>query len=195
MQGDALLSFDKTRSAYYCRGCPGWSLAFDEPGIATRLRRHVTSAFHKKALERGIKLKLVTASGEALPFPDGLFDLVLSVTAFEFFENPVLAVQEMTRVCRPGGRIVVSVLNKWSIWAARRRLLSWFRDSIFTYCRFYSYREMLHLFGPAAWTTSVFAPPGIPDRLIPCFSRLEPLLRKWAKPFGAYLVICKRQKP
>lgn len=149
----------------------------------------------RKALEKGIRLKLVTASGEALPFPDGFFDLVLSVTAFEFFKNPVLAVQEMTRVCRPGGRIVVSVLNKWSIWAARRRVLSWFQDSIFTHCRFYSYVEMRHLFGSAAWNTAVFAPPGIPDRLIPYFSRLEPLLRKWAKPFGAYLVICKRQKP
>jgi ubiquinone/menaquinone biosynthesis C-methylase UbiE len=146
----------------------------------------------RKGLQRGLNLKLVTAASEALPFPDGGFDLVLSVTAFEFFKDPARAVQEMTRVCKPGGRIVVGVLNKWSIWAARRRLLSWFRDSIFTDCRFYSHRKMLHLFGSAAWATAVFAPPGLPGGLIPFFSRLEPHLRKWAKPFGAYLVVCKR---
>jgi ubiquinone/menaquinone biosynthesis C-methylase UbiE len=146
---------------------------------------------HRKAQEQGLTLKLVTATGESLPFPDRYFDLVLSVTAFEFFPDPARAVREMVRVCRPGGRIVVGVLNKWSVWAARRRVLSWFRESIFTDCRFYSYPEMLRLFGPVRWGTSAFAPPGLPPALIPLFQRLEPFLQKWAKPFGAYLVVCK----
>jgi ubiquinone/menaquinone biosynthesis C-methylase UbiE len=146
----------------------------------------------KKAQAKGLKLDLVAGTSEELPFPNAQFDLVLSITAFEFFPDPARAVQEMMRVCKPEGRIVVGVLNKWSIWAARRRMLSWFRESIFIGCRFYSYREMIRLFGPVKWATSAFAPPGLPTRLIPFFRRLEPLFQRWAKPFGAYLVICKK---
>jgi len=144
----------------------------------------------RKALEWRVGLKLVTATGESLPFSNRCFDLVLSVTAFEFFPDPAQAVREMARVCRPGGRIVVGVLNRWSVWAARRRLRSWFRESIFTHCRFYAYPEMLRLFGPGAWGTAAFAPPGLPPALIPLFKRLEPHLQRWGKPFGAYLAVC-----
>jgi hypothetical protein len=97
----------------------------------------------------------------------------------------------MVRVCKPGGKIVVGVLNSWSVWTARRRFLSWFRTSIFTGCRFYSFPEMRRLFGPVHWSTAVFAPPGLPRRMIPLFDRMEPLLRRWLKPFGAYLVVCR----
>lgn len=156
------------------------------PGMLRRAER--------KGGAKGVQLKLVAASAESLPFPDHAFDLVLSVTAFEFFPDPERSVREMVRVCRPGGKIVVGVLNKWSVWAARRRLISWFRRSIFTDCRFYSFPEMRRLFGPVAWTTAVFAPPNLPRPLIPLFDRLEPLLRRWAKPFGAYLVVSKSRQ-
>jgi ubiquinone/menaquinone biosynthesis C-methylase UbiE len=145
----------------------------------------------------GLDLKLVTADSEHLPYPHRSFDLVISVTAFEFFPDPARSVEEMMRVCRPSGRIVVGVLNKWSVWAARRRFLSCFHETIFTRCRFYSYPEMSRLFGPVEWATAAFAPPGLPPRLIPFFDRLEPVFRKWAKPLGAYLAVCKRlpEKP
>jgi ubiquinone/menaquinone biosynthesis C-methylase UbiE len=149
----------------------------------------------KKSWKKGLGLKLVAADSGHLPFPDGYFDLVLSITAFEFFPHPVRSVQEMIRVCRPGGRIVVGVLNKWSVWAARRRLLSWFRETIFTQCRFYSYPEMKELFGRLQWATAAFAPPGLPLLLIPFFDRFEPFFCKWLKPFGAYLVVCKQIPP
>jgi ubiquinone/menaquinone biosynthesis C-methylase UbiE len=144
-----------------------------------------------KSLSKGLQLKLVAASAEDLPFPHHEFDLVLSVTAFEFFLDPERSVREMVRVCKPGGKIVVGVLNKWSVWAARRRFLSWFQTSIFKECRFYSYPEMHRLFGPVKWATAAFAPPGLPRRMIPLFDKLEPLLRRCLKPFGAYLVVCK----
>jgi ubiquinone/menaquinone biosynthesis C-methylase UbiE len=149
----------------------------------------------EKTCNRGLGLKLVAAGSEHLPFPDKSFDLVLSITAFEFFRDPLRSAQEMTRVCRPGGRIVVGVLNKWSVWAARRRFLAWFWDTIFSRCRFYSYWEMRELFGKLDWATAAFAPPGTPSRLVPLFDRLEPPFRKWAKPFGAYLVVRKEVRP
>lgn len=42
---------------------------------------------------------------EALPFPDGGFDVVLSQFAHMFAPRPEVATREMLRVLRPGGRI------------------------------------------------------------------------------------------
>lgn len=53
---------------------------------------------------------------EALPFADGSFDLVLSVTALEFMADPQCALEEMMRVAAPGGRLVVATLNAAGPW-------------------------------------------------------------------------------
>ncbi|MGH7172152.1 MAG: class I SAM-dependent methyltransferase, partial [Gemmataceae bacterium] len=56
--------------------------------------------------ERG--LFLVLAEGEHIPFADSSFDAVLSVGGFNFYSDPQRALQEMARVTRPGGRVVVA---------------------------------------------------------------------------------------
>ena len=45
-----------------------------------------------------------------LPFADGEFDLVVTFTGLHCFPDPGLAVQEMCRVTKPGGRITGSAL-------------------------------------------------------------------------------------
>ena len=66
LQEDALLIIDKSRSVYYCTGCPGWSLSFCETGIAARLRRHVGSIVHQTALKRRTEGAEVQAQFDAL---------------------------------------------------------------------------------------------------------------------------------
>ncbi|MEK7354293.1 MAG: class I SAM-dependent methyltransferase [Chloroflexota bacterium] len=58
---------------------------------------------------------------EHLPFKDNSFDKAVSVTALEFIANGRGAVNELFRVTRPGGWVVVATLNSLSPWAARRR--------------------------------------------------------------------------
>ncbi|MBW1977531.1 MAG: class I SAM-dependent methyltransferase [Deltaproteobacteria bacterium] len=154
--------------------------------------RKMISRALEKSESQGLNLKLVHAVSEAIPFRPNHFDLVISVTAFEFFSSPEKAISEMTTVCKPGGRIVIGILNKWSLWAIRRRIITWFKETIFTHCRFYSYREMKRLTGATYWGTAVFAPPWLPKFMLPVFEFLEPYLQKAAKPFGAYLVVCKK---
>src|SRR5262249_32334540 len=43
-----------------------------------------------------------------IPFPDGAFSLVTSSAAFHHFEEPAAILAEMARVCRSGGKVVVS---------------------------------------------------------------------------------------
>jgi ubiquinone/menaquinone biosynthesis C-methylase UbiE len=67
---------------------------------------------------------------EALVFPDGAFDCVLSLYALRHFPRPEAALAEMRRVLRPGGRVVVAVgsgprlLSRHGLAAAYRRIRS-----------------------------------------------------------------------
>ncbi|MEW5302515.1 MAG: hypothetical protein WDW38_002328 [Sanguina aurantia] len=52
-------------------------------------------------------VQLVEGSGEALPYPDNSFDAVVCTLVLCSVPNPKLAVSEMLRVLRPGGRLAV----------------------------------------------------------------------------------------
>lgn len=49
------------------------------------------------------------ASCEALPIEDGVVDVVLCQQGVQFFPDPVVAVAEVARVLRPGGRLIATV--------------------------------------------------------------------------------------
>jgi len=57
----------------------------------------------------------------SLPFEDESFDKAVSITALEFIEDGTKAVDELFRVTKAGGVVVVGTLNSLSPWAARRR--------------------------------------------------------------------------
>jgi SAM-dependent methyltransferase len=51
---------------------------------------------------------LQEGNAAALPFVDGSFDLVMCRSSLHHFPHPEQPIAEMARVCRPGGRVVVS---------------------------------------------------------------------------------------
>ena len=46
---------------------------------------------------------------EALPFADATFDVVTGLNAFQFAADPIRALGEARRVCRPGGTVLMLV--------------------------------------------------------------------------------------
>jgi len=56
-----------------------------------------------------------------LPFGDGCFDKVVSMTALEFIPDGQAAVEDLLRVTKKGGVVVVTTLNSLSPWADRRK--------------------------------------------------------------------------
>ncbi|MEX2100289.1 MAG: class I SAM-dependent methyltransferase [Acidimicrobiia bacterium] len=58
-----------------------------------------------RAAAEGLTIDLKEADAEALPFADATFDVVLSTFGVMFTPNQERAAAELTRVCRPGGRI------------------------------------------------------------------------------------------
>lgn len=51
---------------------------------------------------------LVAGDAASMPFADASFAIVVSSAAFHHFEAPERVLSEMVRVCRPGGRVVIS---------------------------------------------------------------------------------------
>jgi SAM-dependent methyltransferase len=54
----------------------------------------------------------VTASGAHLPYRDHSFDLVLAVGYIEYFADPAGAIQEIARVLKPGGILVMQSFKR-----------------------------------------------------------------------------------
>jgi SAM-dependent methyltransferase len=57
----------------------------------------------------GPPASFINADGGRLPFADASFDFVTCTETLEHFADADLALQELARVLRPGGRVVVSV--------------------------------------------------------------------------------------
>ena len=62
------------------------------------------------ARKRGIDVR--EARAEALPFRDESFDFVLMVTTICFLEDPLQALAEAKRVLRPGGLIIIGMIDR-----------------------------------------------------------------------------------
>jgi ubiquinone/menaquinone biosynthesis C-methylase UbiE len=94
--------------------CGPGSLALElAPHIARAVGLDITPAMLDQAraaqAEKGVgNVDWVEGDAACLPFPDGAFTLVTCSAAFHHFEQPAAILAEMVRVCRQGGRIVVS---------------------------------------------------------------------------------------
>lgn len=62
----------------------------------------------KNAHIAGVDVEFVEGDAEALPYPDAAFDVVLSQFGHIFAPRPAIALKEMLRVLKPGGRIAFS---------------------------------------------------------------------------------------
>jgi SAM-dependent methyltransferase len=70
----------------------------------------------RRFLDRGRPAPpLVCACAERLPFPDGVFDLVVSAATLEVVRDPGQALAECARVLAPGGTVLLNTGNRFSL--------------------------------------------------------------------------------
>jgi SAM-dependent methyltransferase len=67
------------------------------------------------ALARARGMRVYHADVTALPFADGQFELIYSAEIIQCVDDLDRLIAELARVCRTGGRIVVSTLNRRSL--------------------------------------------------------------------------------
>jgi SAM-dependent methyltransferase len=65
---------------------------------------------------------------DALPFADATFDAAYCKGALDHFDRPALAIAELARVTKPGGRVVLAVANFDSLACRAARVADSFRE-------------------------------------------------------------------
>ncbi len=92
-------------------GCGGaqWSIALARDGArVVALDQSIAQLGHaaRNITASRASVRLVCASGESVPMPDGSFDLVFCDHGAMSFCDPERSVPEVARLLRPGGRLV-----------------------------------------------------------------------------------------
>jgi ubiquinone/menaquinone biosynthesis C-methylase UbiE len=98
-----------------------------------------------KQKAQGYPFRVVLADLLHLPFSANSFDKVISVTALEFIEDGKGAIEELFRVTKKGGGLVVATLNRLSPWAEQRKAEARQKHTIFERAIFRSPEELLSL--------------------------------------------------
>lgn len=145
----------------------------------------------EKNKRHGDRVRFIAGDAAALPFDDNSFDMVTSISAMEFFEKPRDSLQEMYRVVKPGGRLVVATLGSRSLWSLQRRIKTWFSKTIFTNARFYSIGDLRSFLAPypiTAWRGCIFIPPFAPSWLVDNPDRVERWGQRCAPALGTMIV-------
>jgi ubiquinone/menaquinone biosynthesis C-methylase UbiE len=147
-----------------------------------------------KAFRAKLPIDYRRGTAEDLPFADDSFDLLTAVLMLEFISSPGEVLSEMLRVLRPGGRLVIGVLGKYSLWAAARRLKSLFAPSIWRRATFFSARELAGLLTAAGahsfkWKSAIYFPPVDSSWLLDRFEALEGIGQKAFLGLGAFLAV------
>jgi len=134
-------------------------------------------------------IRYLVADAESLPFKNGSFDMSVSMTAINFFKNPVRAVTEAIRVSKK--RIVLGVLNKWSILSVFKRIKAYLKETSYSDACFYNQREIVNMLSAfpqikkAKKIHAYFLP--FP-RLQSILSKIEMIIPSWL-PFGGFMGI------
>ena len=91
---------------------------------------------------RGIEVHEAVA--ENLPFENETFDFVLMVTVLCFLRNPQTAIEEIARVLKPGGSLIIGMIDGESflgrIYEAKKAKSLFYKDA-----RFYSAPEVIDI--------------------------------------------------
>jgi ubiquinone/menaquinone biosynthesis C-methylase UbiE len=83
---------------YYPRGCRI---------VAVDLSMEMLNIARKRAAHLSMNVSLLLADAEALPFSNESFDTVVSSLSTCTFPDPVAALEEMARVCRREGKVLL----------------------------------------------------------------------------------------
>lgn len=70
--------------------------------------QQLTAKLHLRQARVGGWIKFVVHDAEFLPWPDASFDTVTSVNTFHHLKRPMRVFEEMLRVLKPGGKLILS---------------------------------------------------------------------------------------
>ena len=150
-------------------------------------------------------VEFLCGSVESLPFMDGIFDVVLAMGVLEYVTEAAEAARELARVTEKDGIVIMTMLNKISLYRLWQKAYERLFHSEGTPLSLYSARSFcrlvestdLDVLKVVYYDFNLFPPPfdrKMPGRAVKINSRLEPLLRNCQKWFGSGFIVKARKK-
>lgn len=99
------------------------------------------------ARKRGVNARI--GRGEDLPFKKASFDYAAIIVTLCFVKNPIKVLAEAYRILKPGGVLILGVIEKDSFWG---RLCQKKRSVFYKNARFFKKKELLRLLKNAGLT-------------------------------------------
>ncbi|MBI2670925.1 methyltransferase domain-containing protein [Candidatus Woesearchaeota archaeon] len=149
-----------------------------------------------KALELSKKYGTVRMGNVVnIPFKDNMFDLTYNSGVIEHLDNPRKAINEMTRVTKPNGLIVIIVPNKCCLFYQIYKTLFWgIQETPYSFFRFKNeFNEFkiksffgMHAFIPLASSKTEFLPKKIREKIVK-LDKILPFKKYYAYAIGVII--------
>lgn len=99
------------------------------------------NAARKKVAEQNLDINLYNMNLYDLKFEDSTFDAVFSMSAFEFVEDVPKALDELFRVVKKNGQILIGTIAGNSSWSELYQSEA-FKNTVFRYAKFITLEEI-----------------------------------------------------
>ena len=103
----------------------------------------VEPAKNMAQIARGRGLEVVEAKAEMLPFRKNIFDYALIVVTICFVEDPIKVLEEMKRIIKPKGSLIIGLIDKDSFLGKMYELKK-NKSRFYRYAKFYSTEQVIN---------------------------------------------------
>lgn len=126
-------------------GTGNFSLKLAEKGVRVTgvdISEEMMSIAKRKTAEAGFRIDYKYGDLYELPFGDESFDAVFSMAAFEFIKEPEKAFEELMRVVKKGGILMIGTINGDSPWGELYNTKEFKEKTVFKHADFKTMEEM-----------------------------------------------------
>ncbi|MFA5576339.1 MAG: methyltransferase domain-containing protein [Tissierellaceae bacterium] len=129
-------------------GTGNFSIKLAEMGcqvVGIDISEKMLAEARKKIEGRNLDIKFYNMDVYNIDFQDGYFDGVFSMAAFEFIDRPQEAYDEMYRVLKEQGHLLIGTINLDSRWGQLYLSKSFQENTIFRYAKFKTMSDLQSL--------------------------------------------------
>ncbi|WP_130806427.1 class I SAM-dependent methyltransferase [Senegalia massiliensis] len=129
-------------------GTGNFSIRLKELGcevIGIDISDEMLNIARKKAKEKNLDIEFLNMDIYNLEFDNESFDAAFSMAAFEFIKDTKKAMDEIFRVVKPNGQILVGTINKDSTWGRLYLSEDFQKNSVFKYAKFKTIEDFIYI--------------------------------------------------